>query len=63
VITAIIVLGSLALAGVFVAAWWLKPGLRAQIEAPSVRFAAAARSFDRARFAPRQTDRGASDGE
>jgi hypothetical protein len=63
VITAIIVLGSLALAAVFAAAWWWKPALRAQIEAPSERFAAAARSYDRACRTQRQNEAGASDGE
>jgi hypothetical protein len=63
VITAIIVLGSLALAMLFAAAWWLKPALRAQIEAPSEHFAVAARSYDRACLRARQTERGASDGE
>ncbi len=62
-ITAIIVLGSLALAALFAAAWWLQPDLRAQIEAPSRQFASAARRYDRACRLVRQNEHGGSDGE
>jgi hypothetical protein len=62
VIATIIVVGSLALAALFAIAWWLRPTLRAQIEAPGLEFAAAARRYDRAcRATPRQTSE-ASDG-
>ena len=46
-IATIIVLGSLALAAGFSLAWWLRPALRRQIEAPNRHFAAAARRYDR----------------
>ena len=62
-ITAIIVLGSLALAALFAAAWWRRPALRAQIEAPGEQFAMAARRYDRACLSARRNERGASHGE
>jgi hypothetical protein len=62
VIATIIVLGSVALAAIFALAWWLKPTLRMQIEAPSRQFAAAARQYDEACRAAQRTG-GASHGE
>jgi hypothetical protein len=43
----LIVVGSLALAAAFAAAWWLKPGLRRAIEAPKHGFTARVKQYDR----------------
>ena len=42
----IVVLGSVALTGAFVAGWLLSPGLRAWIERPKYRFQDALRQYD-----------------
>lgn len=45
---ALIVVGSLALAGAFALAWWWRPGLRRAIEAPKHGFAERVRQYDEA---------------
>jgi hypothetical protein len=62
VIATIIVVGSVALAGVFAAVWWLRPALRAQIEAPGQQFAAAARRYDKVCRATQRQASEANDG-
>lgn len=47
-ITDLIVLSSVAFTLVFVAAWWLRPGLRVWIERPKHQFHDAVRGYDRA---------------
>jgi hypothetical protein len=45
---AVIVVGSLVLAGVYAWLWWSRPDLRRRIETPGRRFAADAKRYDRA---------------
>ena len=47
-ITDLIVLSSVAFTLAFVAAWWLRPGLRAWIERPKHQFQHAVEGYDRA---------------
>lgn len=42
----VIVYGSIALAALYGLAWWLKPGLRREIEAPKHSFAARVKQYD-----------------
>ncbi len=44
----LIVICTLALAAIFAVAWWLRPGLRRDIEAPKHGFAARVRQYDEA---------------
>jgi len=44
--TDVIVLGSLALAAAFALAWWLRPALRREIEAPKHGFATQVQHYD-----------------
>ncbi len=60
-IATLIVLGALALAVAFSAAWLLRPALRRQIEAPSHRFAARARQYDEAHRAEDHNDSESTD--
>jgi hypothetical protein len=46
-ITAIVILASLVLAAAFVAAWLLRPSLRAQVEQPKHWFQDQVREYDR----------------
>lgn len=48
-ITAIVILGSIALAVAFAAAWAFKPSLRRDIESPKYWFNDQARQYDRTR--------------
>lgn len=52
----IIVFGSLALAAVFVAAWIVRPELRAWLERPKYQFHDAVQGYDRAQHAPTQPE-------
>ncbi len=52
----IIVFGSLALAAVFVAAWIVRPELRAWLERPKYQFQDAVQGYDRAQHAPTQPE-------
>jgi hypothetical protein len=61
VITTIIVIASLALAGAFSLAWLLKPGLREQIEAPKHLFHEQVRQYDQGVQDAREKSEGASD--
>lgn len=47
-ITDFIVVASLVFAVAFVAAWWIRPDLRAWIERPKFQFQDAVRGYDRA---------------
>jgi hypothetical protein len=47
--TDLIVFGSVALAAAFIAAWWLRPDLRAWIERPKYEFQDAVQDYDRGR--------------
>ncbi len=52
----LIVFASLALAVVFVAAWVVRPDLRAWIERPKYQFQDAVQGYDRAQHAPSQPE-------
>ncbi|MDH3418164.1 MAG: hypothetical protein OEM78_01725 [Gammaproteobacteria bacterium] len=60
-ITTIIVVASLALAGAFSLAWLLKPDLREQIEAPKHLFHDQVRQYDRGVQDARERSEGAAD--
>jgi hypothetical protein len=47
-IAILIVVGSIAFAGAFAVAWWLRPALRRLIEAPKHGFADRVRQYDEA---------------
>jgi hypothetical protein len=55
VITDFIVVASLVFTVAFVAAWWIRPGLRAWIERPKFQFQDAVRGYDRAQRPDGQT--------
>jgi len=57
-----IVLTAIICAAGFVAAWLLRPDLRAWIERPKYRFQANVRSYDQAQGALRQSRSGAESG-
>ena len=52
----LIVFASVALAVIFVAAWVVRPDLRAWIERPNYQFQDAVRGYDRAQQAPSQPE-------
>lgn len=54
-ITDLIVGASLAYTAAFIAAWWLRPGLRAWIERPKHQFHDAVRGYDRAQHPDHQS--------